>query len=52
MTNVMIYLGLGIILLSACMVESSLLVGGLGIIIGCLLAVPGIVKENRNAYHE
>ena len=48
----MIYLGLGIILLSACMVESSLLVGGLGILIGCLLAVPGIIKENRNAYHE
>lgn len=48
----MIYLGLGIILLSACMIEGSILIGGLGIIIGCLLAVPGIIKENRNAQGE
>lgn len=47
MTNWLIYLGLGIVLLSACMVEGSLLVGGLGIIIGCLVALPGIIKENR-----
>ena len=48
----MIYLGLGIILLSTCMIEGSLLIGGLGIIVGCLLAVPGIVKENRDAQGE
>ena len=52
MTNVLIYLGMGIALLSACMIDGSLLVGGLGVIIGCLIAVPGIIKENRNAYHE
>ena len=48
MTNVLIYLGLGIILLSACMLDGNLIVAGIGILIGCLIAVPGIIKENRN----
>lgn len=45
----MMFLGLGIFLISACMLDGSIMVGGIGCIVGLLLAVPGIVKENRNA---
>lgn len=48
MKNVLIYLGLGIALLSACMVEGNLVFAGIGVLIGGLIALPGIIEENRN----